>query len=368
MITLDIQKQLGDFSLDIQAEIPSFGICAVFGRSGSGKTSLLDVLSGLSCPDQGRIQIGDTVTYDGALNINIPTERRKIGYVFQDARLFPHLTVLKNLRYGFKPERKSAYWDTSNILDQIIHLLDLQGLLKRYPFQLSGGEKQRVAIGRALLTCPDILLMDEPTAALDLPRKQEIIHYLLTLVSRIQIPILYVTHHLDEIAQLADHMLLIDKGRIIANGTTQAVWHSEHLRPWFNQHNLSALMTASIVEHRIDHQLTKVRLSKQYIWIPLIHVPVDHLIRLRLFARDISLTKQPSEDSSIRNILTVTITQIESTSNRGESLISLELDDQVGFALITSWAVNELAFAVGDTLYAQIKSVCIAKGDINIQI
>ncbi|MCK3658262.1 molybdenum ABC transporter ATP-binding protein [Pasteurellaceae bacterium Pebbles2] len=213
MLDINVSKRLGQFELEINTQIPSQNVTALFGLSGSGKSTLINLISGLLNPDQGYIKLNGNILADCQKGIFLPPEKRHIGYVFQDGRLFPHYSVEGNLRYGMKNS-------TSNLksavqFEQIIQLLGIAPLLKRYPISLSGGEKQRVAIGRALLSQPEILLMDEPLSALDLPRKQELLAYLNQLTQQIAIPILYVTHSLDELTALAKNVVLIEKGKVL---------------------------------------------------------------------------------------------------------------------------------------------------------
>lgn len=224
MLEINISKQLGQLALQVDVKISS-NITALFGVSGSGKSSIINLVSGLIQPDQGYIKLKGKTLFDTETKINIPVHQRKMGYVFQDGRLFPHYSVKGNLCYGMS--NKSAV-----NFEQILHLLGLENLLNRYPISLSGGEKQRVAIGRALLSQPDILLMDEPLSALDLPRKQELLSYLEGLVQQIDIPILYVTHSLDELVQLAEDVILLDQGKVLVHDKVQNVIDSPLFSAW----------------------------------------------------------------------------------------------------------------------------------------
>ncbi len=203
MLSLNFMQQQGDHQLEIDLQIPAKGITAIFGVSGAGKTSLINAISGLTQPQRGRIELNERLLFDAEQKIALPPEKRRIGYVFQDARLFPHYRVRGNLQYGMAPSMKAQF-------DSLVSLLGLEALLSRFPLSLSGGEKQRVAIGRALLTAPDMLLLDEPLASLDLPRKRELMPYLQKLAKQVDIPMLYVSHSLDEILHLADNVLVLD--------------------------------------------------------------------------------------------------------------------------------------------------------------
>lgn len=225
MLEINLKKVLGKLELVADLQIPTRGVTAIFGLSGAGKSSLINLVSGLSHPDQGYIRLNGKTLVDTEQHIYLAPEKRHIGYVFQDARLFPHYSVKGNLLYGVKDKSAVDF-------DGILRLLGIEHLLKRYPFSLSGGEKQRVAIGRALLSNPDILLMDEPLSALDLPRKRELLTYLETLSRKIEIPILYVTHSLDELTALAERMVLMDNGKVVAYDSVQAVIHSPAFAKW----------------------------------------------------------------------------------------------------------------------------------------
>ncbi|SGZ02010.1 Molybdenum ABC transporter, ATP-binding protein [Moritella viscosa] len=358
MLTIDIKKQLGDLDLQVNAQIPMQGICAVFGRSGAGKTSLVNVLGGLSTPDKGQLTLGDTHLYHQQLRINLPPERRRIGYVFQEARLFPHYSVRGNLNYGNKDKDQVHF-------DSVVKLLGLGELLKRYPSTLSGGEKQRVAIGRALLTRPQMLLMDEPLAALDLPRKRELIPYLLQLAKTLNLPIIYVSHSLDEILQLADTMLVLDKGKVLVNGHLQAVWDSAEMRPWLPAKEQSSLLMATVTALNEGYRMSKLALADgTYLWINGLPLPVSSKLRVRIHANHVSLCKTRPQDSSIRNILPTTITEIIHSESSDNVQVKLAFGDDHIWANITQWACDDLALTVGQSVYAQIKGVSMTESEL----
>ena len=216
MLELDFSQQLGDLNLNVRADLPAQGITAIFGLSGAGKTSLINAIGGLTRLQQGRIALNGRTLVDTAAGLCLPPEKRRIGYVFQDARLFPHYRVRGNLQYGMAAGMRAQF-------NTIVELLGIGPLLNRLPLTLSGGEKQRVAIGRALLTAPELLLMDEPLASLDLPRKRELLPYLERLAQDVNIPILYVSHSLDEILRLAERVMVLDRGEVRAFGGLEAV-------------------------------------------------------------------------------------------------------------------------------------------------
>ncbi len=225
MLELDFTQTLGSHCLQIRETLPASGITAVFGVSGAGKTSFINAISGLTRPQAGRIVLNGRVLNDTAQRICLAPEQRRIGYVFQDARLFPHYKVRGNLQYGMAKSMVSQF-------DKLVDLLGIAPLLDRLPGRLSGGEKQRVAIGRALLTAPELLLLDEPLASLDIPRKRELLPYLQRLAQEIHIPMLYVSHSLDEIQHLADRVLVLEAGKVKAFGPLEEVWSSSVMHPW----------------------------------------------------------------------------------------------------------------------------------------
>ena len=249
MLHIDVKKQLGTLSLEAHLDIPSQGVTALFGLSGSGKSSLINLVSGLINPDEGVIALNDRELFNSAENSCVPINQRNIGYVFQDARLFPHYTVNGNLRYGMKNTSKDEF-------NYIVELLGIGHLLKRYPITLSGGEKQRVAIGRALLTDPEILLMDEPLSALDLPRKRELMNYLERLSKEINIPILYVTHSLDELLRLAERVVLLTNGKVETYDVLENIWESPLFLPWKQENEQSAVLSLPVFMHNPSYKMT----------------------------------------------------------------------------------------------------------------
>ncbi|MFC3395001.1 molybdenum ABC transporter ATP-binding protein ModC [Brenneria rubrifaciens] len=350
MLSLDFNQQLGALSLSVKADLPANGITAIFGVSGAGKTSLINAVVGLTRPDSGRIVLNGKVLVDTWQRIFMPPEKRRIGYVFQDARLFPHYRVRGNLRYGISAVMKSQF-------DDIVGLLGIEHLLNRYPLTLSGGEKQRVAIGRALLTAPALLLMDEPLASLDLPRKRELLPYLDKLAKEVNIPILYVTHSMEEIVRLADGVLVLDKGKVKAQGRLEEVWASSALRPWLPRDEQSSILNARLLAHHERYAMTALSLGEQRLWVGKVAAPIDSALRIRVNAADVSLVLQPPEASSIRNILPATVVEFIDVDEQVE--VKLRVDNQILWARITPWARDELALHSDQRLYAQIKSVSI---------
>lgn len=358
MLTININKQLGDLSLAVAAQLPMSGITAIFGRSGAGKTSLINVLGGLSTPDSGEICLNNQTLFSRQQGINLPPERRGIGYVFQEARLFPHYSVRGNLNYGCRDKDVAHF-------TKVVQLLGLAPLLKRYPLGLSGGEKQRVAIGRALLTKPKMLLMDEPLASLDLPRKRELIPYLIDLAKNLDLPIVYVSHSLDEILQLAEHMLVLENGRVIAKGSLQQVWNSEQMRPWLSAQEQSSLLEVSVAEVNQNYSMTRVTLSDDVsLWVNSVSLQCGAKLRVRIHANHISLCRIRPQQTSIRNIVPVSVIEVQQRDEDNHRQVKLDLAGHTLWANVTCWACDDLAIKPGLSLFAQIKGVSMTAADL----
>ncbi|AOF52307.1 Molybdenum transport ATP-binding protein ModC [Pasteurellaceae bacterium NI1060] len=347
---INVKKQLGQLALQVNLSIPEQGVTAVFGLSGSGKTSLINLVAGLIQPDEGFIRLNDRTLVDIETQVNIAVHQRKIGYVFQDARLFPHYNVKGNLCYGMKNIQKEDF-------DYIVELLGIRHLLKRYPLTLSGGEKQRVAIGRALLTDPEILLMDEPLSALDMPRKRELMQYLERLSQEINIPILYVTHSLDELLRLADLVVLMENGKVKTYDSVERIWNSSIFAPWKEENEQSSVLALPVHLHNPPYKMTALSLGEQSLWINQVNTEVGELVRICIYSSDVSIALQKSQQTSIRNILQGQIAQIDIQDSRVD--IALLVEGHKIWASISKWAQNELRFTVGMNVYVQIKAVSV---------
>ena len=353
--------QLGEQIFDIHFSAPSKGIIAVLGRSGSGKTTLINVIAGLQTPRSGIVKIEDHVMYNSELSINVPTYKRKLGYVFQDARLFPHLKVKPNLVYGMGKEDNDYF-------SQIIELLALEPLLSRFPHQLSGGEKQRVSIGRALLSKPNLLLMDEPLASLDLPKKQEIMPFLERLSHEIKIPVVYVTHSIEEVIQLADHLVIIDQGQVVTSGPVEQVWSQEAMQPFNPNGDRSSIFTGNVIETSLEYDMSRVQISPNVsLWVSGKIIPIGKTVRLKVRASDISIDLKPSGSSSIRNVLPGIVVLIEDVvlyDGRKATNVLVELADSCQIVCtITLWAKKALNLTLGQSVFIQVKSVSLNKSD-----
>ncbi|MFW1013598.1 molybdenum ABC transporter ATP-binding protein ModC [Cronobacter dublinensis] len=333
MLELNFTQVLGNHRLTVNETLPGSGITAVFGVSGAGKTSLINAISGLTRPQHGRIVLNDRVLSDTETDTFLPPEKRRIGYVFQDARLFPHYKVRGNLKYGMAKEMAAQF-------DKLVTLLGIEPLLDRLPGTLSGGEKQRVAIGRALLTAPELLLLDEPLASLDVPRKRELLPYLQRLAREINIPMLYVSHSLEEILHLADKVLVLEQGEVKAFGSLEDIWGSSVMNPWLPPEQQSSVLKVTVLEHHPHYAMTALALGDQHLWVSRIEKPL-----------------QPPLQSSIRNIVRARVAQCY--DDNGQVEVQLEVGSRTLWARISPWARDELAIKPGLWLYAQIKSVSI---------
>ncbi|MFN4289959.1 MAG: molybdenum ABC transporter ATP-binding protein [Permianibacter sp.] len=339
------------FSLDVDLELPSRGVTALFGHSGSGKTTLLRCIAGLERAPQGRFAIDGEVWQDAGHWL--PTHRRPIGYVFQEASLFPHLSVMDNLRYGMtrsaKPQRIS--------LDQAIALLGIGHLLDRKPERLSGGERQRVGIARALAVNPRLLLMDEPLAALDVKRKQEILPYLERLHEELEIPVLYVSHVPDEVARLADYLVAMEGGKVVANGPLAETLARLDL-PIRLGEDAGAILEGTVAEVDRDWHLVRVDFDGGSLWARDQGLSVGRRVRLRVLARDVSLACEPGV-SSIQNVLRGTVDAIGDDDHPGLALVQVRVGATVLLARLTKRAVNTLAVDAGMPIWVQLKSVAL---------
>lgn len=350
MLHIDVKKQLGTLPLEAHLDIPSQGVTALFGLSGSGKSSLINLVSGLINPDEGVISLNDRELFNSVENVCVPINQRNIGYVFQDARLFPHYTVNGNLRYGMKNTSKDEF-------NYIVELLGIGHLLKRYPITLSGGEKQRVAIGRALLTDPEILLMDEPLSALDLPRKRELMNYLERLSKEINIPILYVTHSLDELLRLSERVVLLANGKVEAYDVLENIWDSPLFLPWKQENEQSAVLSLPVFMHNPSYKMTALSIGDQNIWINQVEAQINEKVRICIHSSDVSISLNKVEQSSIRNTLYGRIVKILELENRVD--LKLDIGGKHLWASISKWSFHDLALQLGQLVYAQIKAISV---------
>lgn len=357
-LEVSLTHRLGEFALDVSFAVPD-GVTAVFGRSGAGKTSVINAIAGLVTPQAGRIVIRDRVVFDHSAGINVPTHQRGIGYVFQDARLFPHLSVLGNLTYAAKFGRARA---DGPLRDRIIDMLGIGHLLARRPALLSGGEKQRVAIARALLSDPRVLVMDEPLAALDEARKSEILPYLETLRDQLNLPIVYVSHSVSEIARLADHIVVLDQGRMVAHDQAHVILSSADLVPNLGVRDAGAVIRGQVAAHDADG-LTRLSVSGGQVFLPQIAAPIGASVRLRILAQDVTLMLEAPQKTSALNILAGTIVGVRRGDGPG-AIVTLDCGGDHILARITGRSVDALALRAGMPCYAVVKSVSVSPAEV----
>jgi molybdate transport system ATP-binding protein len=354
MLEVRAKRSFGSFALDVAFDAGPGGVTALFGRSGAGKTLLVNMLAGLVRPSEGRIAIDGNLLFDSAKGIDLPPERRRLGYVFQEGRLFPHMSVRGNLGYGMRGRRDAA---ARREFAHVVGLLGIEPLLERRPRALSGGEKQRVAIGRALLAAPRLLLMDEPLAALDAARKAEILPYIERLRDELRLPIVYVSHAMEEIVRLADTVVLISDGRAAAAGPIEEVMSRLDLRPMTGRYEAGAVLATTVESHDPRYALTILRFPGGPLVVPQVELPVGTALRVRVRARDVSIALAPPSAISILNVFSGRIVEV------GEGVgpqVDLLLD--IGaplWARVTARSYHELGLGVGKTVYALIKTVAI---------
>jgi molybdate transport system ATP-binding protein len=342
-----------DFSLDVKLDLPLRGIIGVFGQSGAGKTTLLRCIAGLEQPESGILNVGGEVWQNGAEKIWRAVHERNIGYVFQEPRLFDHLDVRGNIDYGMRRRKGDNHTDT----DHVIHLLGLEQLLARKPDSLSGGEAQRVAIARALLRSPRFVLMDEPLASLDQARKEEIFPFLERLHAESDVPIIYVSHNLDEVCRLCDHLVVIDDGRVVADGDLQNVLCRTDL-PVLAGTDAASVIQGAVEFYDEQDELSLIRFSGGSLWVPGKPGPIGATVRVRIRANDVSLCRTRPEQSTILNILPAVVEAIQ--DSRGASaLVRLLLGTDKIVARVTRRSVRDLVLEKGDELFVQIKSVAV---------
>jgi len=353
-IIAQFKLDYGSFQLDIDLKLPSSGITVLFGHSGSGKTTLLRCIAGLQRAPQGFLAINGTTWQDSSKKLFLPTYQRSLGYVFQEANLFAHLTVLGNLCYGLK---RIGQDEKTEKFVQIIELLGIEHLMARMPERLSGGERQRVAIARALVLNPEVLLMDEPLASLDAKRKQEILPFLTRLHSELNIPVLYVTHSQQEVAQLADYLVLLADGKVQAAGLLADTLSRLDL-PQSQDRQAASVWQVTVIEHDPAYHLTRVAFEGGELNLPAINAAPNTVIRIQIYARDVSITLEVAKATSILNVLPAIITNIID-DEEGQSIVRLQVGNLPLLAHITRKSAQLLDLQIGIAVYVQIKSTSL---------
>lgn len=357
MLDVSIRHALGAFTVDVQFRAPP-GVTVLFGRSGSGKTTIVNAVAGLLMPDEGRIVSGGRVLLDTEAGVRLKPHRRRLGYIFQEGRLFPHLTVRQNLGYGAWFAPKGAVRED---MGRVVDLLGLGALLDRRPGALSGGEKQRVAIGRALLSAPGLILADEPLAALDEARKAEILPYFERLRDAVNVPILYVSHSASEVARLATTVVALEAGRVIAQGPAAQVLGNPAVLP-AGAREAGAVLSARVIAHHADG-LSELEAGGIPLFLPRVAAAPGASLRIRIAAHDVILSRTRPEGLSALNILPGIIHEIRPGGGPG-AIVALDTVAGRVLARVTRRSAGVLDLAVGQEVHAVVKAVAVATTDI----
>jgi molybdate transport system ATP-binding protein len=358
-LTASAQQDFPRFRLDAALDTEIDGVLALFGPSGSGKTSLLRVIAGLERTAAGVVRFGEETWQSAAPRRFIPAHHRRVGYVFQDARLFDHLSVLANLTYG---HRRTPKAERRFELDGVIRVLALEALLARRSYNLSGGEKQRVAIGRAMLANPRLLLMDEPLASLDQTSKDEILPFIERVVEEFRVPVIYVSHSIDEVVRLAGRIAFFSEGHIIALGSLQEVTSRLELKEYTNRLDAGAVIPVVVVGHDRANQLTRLSFGSGALLAPQLDLPAGTAVNVLVRSRDVALSLSPPRDSSILNVLPGTVVAIEPLEGP-QAHVLLDIGVPL-WARIMKVSVRNLRLAPGSTVYALIKAVAVDRRSV----
>jgi molybdate transport system ATP-binding protein len=350
MLQVALSCRRGEFALQASFDAATPGVIALFGRSGSGKTTLVNLLAGLLAPEDGRIQLDETVLLDTRAGIDLPPERRRIGYVFQNARLFPHLTVAGNLAYA----RRRAHGAPLLPYDEVLALLGLPSLLARRTHQLSGGERQRVALARALLSQPRLLLLDEPLASVDVARREEVLPYLEAVRDRLRIPMVYVSHQFDEVLRLATHVVLLEQGAVLAQGSVEELSLTPQLQQVLGP-ELTGAVLEGVVTRLDEHGGAELAVGRGTLRVSLADAPLGTRVRLQVLARDVILATQPVQGLSVRNALPGTVVALQ--SDEFGVLVRLDVGGAQVLSRITQDALRALRLRPGDAAWTLFKAV-----------
>ncbi len=354
MIEVEFQAALPGAQFDVQFTAPGEGVTALFGRSGAGKSTIVEVVAGGRDVSRGRVIINGETFLDHAAGKNLPIEKRRIGFVFQDSRLFPHMRVQSNLLYGYKRASVVPFIEPK----QAIELLGLEDLLQRRPHRLSGGERQRVAIGRALLAQPSILLMDEPLSSLDPPRKAELLPYIERLRDELKIPIVYISHDFNEVMRLADYLVVVDQGRIAKHGPLLELASDPELSPLIGRYEAGSVLACEIADHDERNALTRLSVGQHHLSVPIIDAEIGRDVRVRLRARDVAIALTEPKDTSIANRIPGVITELVA---RDGPYVDAGIDIGAGVvrSLLTRASVERLGLAPGTAVWALIRVVAL---------
>jgi len=357
MLTVDIERRLGDFHLRTSFEAGA-GVTALFGRSGAGKTSVINAIAGILRPDSGRIAIDDSLLFDSARGIDVPTPKRHVGYVFQEGRLFPHLTVRQNLRYARLVLRSP---EPVGQFEHVVDLLGLGRLLERRPGNLSGGERQRVAIGRALLSNPRLLLFDEPLASLDAHRKDEILQYMELMRDEVRIPIVYVSHAVDEVIRLADIVVMMSSGEVVAAGPAEEVMGRTDMRTASGTFEGGAIIEGRVASQDMDYDLAEIEFDGGTLAVANVDALIGERVRVRIRARDVSIALDRPRNISIQNVLAGTVSGVG--PERGGAVdVSIAVGSAILRSRITLRSAQQLGLGPGRAVFALVKAVSLSRG------
>lgn len=354
MFSIRAKKRRDGFVLDVAIEVSSPGVVALFGRSGCGKTTLANIIAGLLRADEAHVEI-DGVVLEGAGKY-LPAEQRRVGYVFQDARLFPHLDVMSNLRYGEKRARANSR--TPITLEKIAPMLALEPLLSRRVQQLSGGERQRVALGRALLSQPRLLLLDEPLASLDTARREEVLPYLEKLRDELSIPIIYVSHQFEEVLRLATHVVLMERGKVLSQGSLDDLSLHPELRAIVGPDAVGSVLRGTVESFDGGTGLAGVRIGNNSLQLNLRGAHVGSSVRVQLLARDVILATSRPENLSVRNVLTGTVARVVA-DDEDSDLVYVDVGGPCVLARVTRAASSALGLRSGLAVWVLVKTVSI---------
>jgi molybdate transport system ATP-binding protein len=355
VLEVRLRLQRGEFAVDAQFTTPTPGITALYGRSGAGKTTLIHLLAGLLEADSGLFALDGEKLFDSATRVNVPAHRRRVGCVFQDLRLFPHLDVAGNLGYGL---RRCAPQPQRITMARIVALLDLDSLLGRRTWQLSGGERQRVALGRALLAQPRLLLLDEPLAAIDAAKRDEVLPYFARLRDELALPMVLVTHHFEDVVRLATHVVLLDRGRVQAQGSLPEVSLVPELSALLGTEGVGAVVEGRVESIDSASGLAKVSAGRGHLLVPADGLEPGGALRLQLLARDLILATAPPVGLSVRNQLQAVITDIKPEAPHNV-MVSLDAGGLALLARVTTAAALDLQLRVGQHLWVLIKAVSL---------
>jgi molybdate transport system ATP-binding protein len=358
VIDCDLTVTRGALVVQARLAVAGRGVTAVIGRSGAGKTTLLHAIAGLVRPSAGTLRVAGRVLFDAARRIDVPAHQRALAVVFQDGRLFPHLTVRANLRYG----ARLAHGRDGPAFDDVVALLGIAALLDRRPHLLSGGERQRVAIGRALLSRPQALLLDEPLASLDPPRRHELLGYLAQLPPRFAMPLLYVTHQTDEVLRLADDLVVLDAGRVVARGPALELLGDPALQPHVGRFDAGSVLAGTVAEHLAEWQLTRVVVAGQPITVPQLDAAPGRAVRLRIRARDVALQREVLPSSASNQLGGTVLRVLDRDGPYAAVEVALRPEAPAGerlWALVTKRSVHTLGLAPGQPVVAGFKAVAV---------